>query len=245
MANEISWRHTATGAALYTTIRSAARTMWNTAGTPALEALTVVNWADYDIALTETPASSYFYVGAWPAGLTTAGWYWLDIYVRAGGSPAIGDALTGGLVVWWDGTTAKPWATDTAQIAGTAQTAGDVVADVAATHVHAAGAETEATAAHAHAATAETQTIAATITTAAQSGLATVADINAEVDAALSDINLDHLLKTATAAADMTTEITDNTIMARVLAGGDTSLYNPATAPLTLLADIDAEVDII
>lgn len=120
MASEISWRGIATGATDYATIRSAARTYWNTSGTPALETLTVANWANYAITLTETPASSYFYVGTWPAGLTTAGWYWVDIYKRVGGSPAISDTLLGTLLVYWNGTTADPWDANLVQWLGTA-----------------------------------------------------------------------------------------------------------------------------
>ena len=83
MASEIHWVHTATGATVYATIRSAARTYWYTV-TPALEALTMAHWADYDIALTETPASSFFHVGDWPAALTTVGFYWVDVFSQAG-----------------------------------------------------------------------------------------------------------------------------------------------------------------
>jgi hypothetical protein len=118
MASELSWRGVGTGVTVYATIRSSARTMWNTAGTPALEALTVANWADYDIALAESPASSYFYVGTWPATLTTAGWYWLDIYQQPGATPAISDTLLGTLIGYWDGTSFLPWADDARQIAG-------------------------------------------------------------------------------------------------------------------------------
>lgn len=129
MANEIAWRHSATGKTVYATIRSAARTYWYTV-TPALETLTVAHWADYDIALAEAPASSYFYVGTWPATLTTVGWYWLDIYEQAGAGPAIGDTLIGGIVGYWNGTALLPWAADTTQVAGTAQTAGDIVGNL-------------------------------------------------------------------------------------------------------------------
>lgn len=118
MANEVSWRHTATAKTVYYTIRSAARQMWNTSGTPAFEALTVVNWADYDIALAETPASSYFYVGDWPAGVSTVGWYWLDVYEQATASPAISDTLIGGIIGYWNSTTLSPWAADVTQISG-------------------------------------------------------------------------------------------------------------------------------
>ena len=115
MASELAWRHTATGETIYATIRTAARTYWYTV-TPELEALTVAHWADYDIALTESPASSYFYVGDWPVALDTNGWFWIDIFKRAGGSPAIGDTLVGGMVVYWNGATANPWSTDSVQI---------------------------------------------------------------------------------------------------------------------------------
>jgi hypothetical protein len=130
MASEITWRHTATGATVYATIRTEARTMWYTV-TPALEALTVAHWTSYAIALTETPGSSYFYVGTWPAALSTPGWYWVDLYQQAGGSPAIGDTLAGGMMAWWNGTTLRPQAADATQIGGTTQTAGDVYGVVA------------------------------------------------------------------------------------------------------------------
>jgi len=114
MANEVSYRHTATGETLYFTIRNTARQMWNTAGTPAFETLTVANWTDYDIAMSESPASSYLYAGDFPAvsGNMVAGLYWVDIYKRAGGSPAISDVLQGSFFGYWDGTAYKFWADD-------------------------------------------------------------------------------------------------------------------------------------
>jgi hypothetical protein len=106
MANELAYRHTATGATVYATIRSAARTYWNGS---ALEALTVANWANYTVVLTESPASSYFYVGTWPALLTAAGFYYVDVYAQASGTPAIADTLAGKLILYWNGSTAVPW----------------------------------------------------------------------------------------------------------------------------------------
>jgi hypothetical protein len=124
MANELSVRYHTTGLTFYGTIRSAAaRTMWNGS---ALEALTVANWATYDIALTETPAGSYFYVGDWPALLTTVGWYWLDLYVQVGGAPAINDTPVESQLLYWNGTAALPWAADTVQVGSIVQTGGDV-----------------------------------------------------------------------------------------------------------------------
>jgi hypothetical protein len=105
MANEIKYRHNATAKTLYATIRSQAGTMWSTAGTPALEALTVANWANYKIALTETPSGSYFYVGTWPTGLTTTGAYWVDVFDQAGAAAAISDTLVGTLLGYWNATT--------------------------------------------------------------------------------------------------------------------------------------------
>ena len=102
MANELSYRHAATGETLYATIRSVSRQMWNT-DTPGFESLTVANWGDYVVALTETPADSYFYVGNWPAGLIAEGNYWVDVYEQAGEDPAIGDELLVRLFGYWDG----------------------------------------------------------------------------------------------------------------------------------------------
>jgi hypothetical protein len=120
MASEVSHRHTATGETLYFTIRNVSRQMWNTAGTPNFETLTVANWADYDVALTESPASSYFYAGTFPAisGNMTAGFYWVDVFKRIGGSPAISDTLLASYWGYWDGTTYKWWAGDTTHIGG-------------------------------------------------------------------------------------------------------------------------------
>lgn len=129
MANEIKWRHSESGATLYATIRSMAGTMWSTAGTPNFEALTVANWENYKIALTESPASSYFYVGTFPAvsGNMVAGWYDVDIF---SGSVGISDLLVGTLNGYWDGTTFKFWGNDMLQMAGTGQTARDIGASV-------------------------------------------------------------------------------------------------------------------
>jgi len=49
--------------------------------------------------------------------------------------------------------------------------------------------------------------------------------------------SLDHLCKMATAAADMTTEVADNTIIARILANGDTSAFDPSTDGLQPIRD--------
>jgi hypothetical protein len=67
------------------------------------------------------------------------------------------------------------------------------------------------------------------------------ATIQAEANDALIANNLDHLALTATAAADMTTEVADNTILSRILGNGDTSTFVPSTDGLHAAGvDIDA-----
>lgn len=63
------------------------------------------------------------------------------------------------------------------------------------------------------------------------------AEVQSEVDDALVANNLDHLAKTATAAADMTTEVADNTILSRILSNGDTSAFVPSTDGLQPIRD--------
>ena len=110
MAAEIQVVHDQTGETLYGVIRDALGQCWNTAMS-AFGARAVANWTDYDIALAETPASSYFYVGTFPAAIP-AGFYWLDIYVRGGANPAITDFRVESLLGYWDGTTFSLQAAD-------------------------------------------------------------------------------------------------------------------------------------
>jgi hypothetical protein len=62
-------------------------------------------------------------------------------------------------------------------------------------------------------------------------------EVQSEVDDALVANNLDHLCKTVTAGADMTTEVADNTILSRILANGDTSAFVPSTDGLQPIRD--------
>lgn len=54
----------------------------------------------------------------------------------------------------------------------------------------------------------------------------------------LDELNLDHLMKVVTAAADMTTEIVDNTALSRILSNGDTSAFVPSTDGLQPIRDV-------
>lgn len=63
------------------------------------------------------------------------------------------------------------------------------------------------------------------------------AEVQSEVTDSLVAHNLDHLCLTATAAADMTAEVADNTILARILSNGDTSVFDPSTDGLQPIRD--------
>lgn len=68
------------------------------------------------------------------------------------------------------------------------------------------------------------------------------ADVNAEVDAALVDINLDHLMKTPTAANDMTAEIANGSALSRILGVDDTANFVPSVDALSVLKAAVTEV---
>lgn len=91
--------HNATGATIYAVVRSEAGTVWNGS---ALEARTVANWATYDVAMPETPAGGFYYVGTFPA-TAAEGWYAIDVYVQAGAGPAISDTPVATISGYWTG----------------------------------------------------------------------------------------------------------------------------------------------
>ena len=105
MANELQYRHDESGVNLYAVIVNADPACadfgeyWNADGA-AFEVCTVANWAQYDIVLTETPASSYRYVGTFPAAIPP-GVYDVLIFVRGGASPDVDDWLAAsGTAIW-------------------------------------------------------------------------------------------------------------------------------------------------
>lgn len=104
MAGEIQIAYGTSGSTLYAVVRSATGTVWNTAGS-ALEAYNGANWTDYDIALTEQGTSGY-YAGDFPAA--AAGFYNVEVRVRAGGGPATTDAVAGAGDVEWSGSAVLP-----------------------------------------------------------------------------------------------------------------------------------------
>lgn len=74
-------------------------------------------------------------------------------------------------------------------------------------------------------------------------------EVQSECDDALVANNLDHLCKVATAAADMTTEVVDNSVISRIISSGDTSVFVPTTDSLQdirdKLTDIETDTDVI
>lgn len=117
MAAELQYRHTAKDlTTMRATIRQERTTgtkirMWNGS---TWENLTVANWSTYLITLSEDPASSYGYVGSWPATLTTAGWYYVDIY----SGTDISSPLEATLFGYWDGTNFLLGGADTREVSG-------------------------------------------------------------------------------------------------------------------------------
>jgi hypothetical protein len=133
MAGELQYRHSATGATLYALLRNESGQVWNGS---AFETQVNANWTTYAITLTETPASGYFYIGNMPAA--TAGVYHGEVYLRAGGTPAITDGRESYFDEFhWNGTAvvqplpnvasgAAGGVRDVAMVGGTTQTAGDL-----------------------------------------------------------------------------------------------------------------------
>jgi len=109
MANEIQIIHDDAAEAIYAVLRDVAGQFYAGASAEAFES---ANWATYDIALAQVDASSppaagnAAYQGTFPA--VAAGFYWLDFYVRAGGSPAQTDWLAKSILYYWDATSLTP-----------------------------------------------------------------------------------------------------------------------------------------
>jgi len=97
------YRHTATGDTLYALIRKPSTNQYWDAINLALESIVVVDYNNYAIALTESPAGSYNYIFTVPATLP-AGKYYLDIYKQVDTEPLIDDVVQSTEIIDWDGT---------------------------------------------------------------------------------------------------------------------------------------------
>lgn len=87
-----------TGNTIYAFVWDSAGAVWNGS---AFETYNALNWANYDIALSEA-TSSGFYKATFPAGIA-AGKYTIALYQQLGGSPAAGDPVIGAGDYEWDG----------------------------------------------------------------------------------------------------------------------------------------------
>lgn len=100
MAGEIVFPNVS-GRTLYAVFINAVGQFWNTSGTPAFEAFTVGNIANYGTTITEQSTTG-IYLGTAPA--MPVGAIRVIVRERAGASPAVGDANIGGGEFWWTGT---------------------------------------------------------------------------------------------------------------------------------------------
>ncbi len=231
MAGELKQDYTV-GYTLYSVIRNAANLVWYISG-QVFEA-----WGtgardadDYDIALTGDDGGRYG--GNFDTNIAE-GEYTYQNFVRVGGSAADGDPMVGGGDMIWTGSAEITLATSVAAILDDTGTSGVLVADGAIS-----------------ATTLAANTIAASkIATDAINADALAADalveIKAQTTEALSDINLDHLLKTTTGVAadgDLSNHVVDGTVMSHVLAAGaDTSDYKASTDSLEALSIATAAI---
>ena len=90
-----------TGPNVYARVFNLTGQVWNTAGTPAFENWADGNVGDYDIAMTDKKSGQY--IGDFPSTILF-GRYKVNIYQRAGGSPAITDSVIGWGTILWNGT---------------------------------------------------------------------------------------------------------------------------------------------
>lgn len=86
--------HDITGATnLYAVLANATGQRWRVGSTNAFESFTVANWGQYKIALTESPASSYRYTAAIPAGISRGTTLTVYVYEQVGANPLVSDTL--------------------------------------------------------------------------------------------------------------------------------------------------------
>lgn len=134
MAGEIQADYHTSGVTLYSQVRSATGTIWNTVGV-AFEAYATANIADYDIAMVEQGTASKFWAGTMPS--VTAGIYSIVTKLRAGGAPAETDLTIAAGDVEWDGSNVV------SRISRASQASLDVVDDFLDTEVAAIKAKTD------------------------------------------------------------------------------------------------------
>ena len=106
-ADQIHVDWPATGATLYFTIENDSNQIWETVGS-AFETRVVANWDNtgvdsYVIAMSESPGSSYHYIGTSDSAITS-GDYIVRIREQVGGSKLVSDPVIASALIKWDGT---------------------------------------------------------------------------------------------------------------------------------------------
>lgn len=101
MANEFQTQNV-TGLSLYVVVTNDAGQYWNTS-TSAFETLNTANWANYVIAMPESPAGSCSYFGNFPTANTTPGRYTALVYKNPG-TLAYSNQVMGSGPIYWTGT---------------------------------------------------------------------------------------------------------------------------------------------
>lgn len=232
MAKEIQ-SLAATGQTLYAQVfRVTDGAIWNTAGTPAFETYATANIADYDIAMAEAGTASGYYTGNLPA--LAAGTYSVVVRVRAGGSPAETDIPVSVGTIHWDGSAVIDVASVYSRLGAPA--GASIAADLVTIDNFVDDLEGRLTATRAgYLDNLSAGAVATAASIAALNNIST-AQVNAEVDTALADINLDHLVKIAV-DTDFATTVHINSVIGQLADNGTSATFDRTTDSLEAIRD--------
>lgn len=125
MADEIQYRHNATGVTCYAVLVDMDGDYYET-NAAAFEAVNTTDWNTnhyFDIALTEI-SGTYHFQGTMPA--VSAGWYRLLFFEKGGANSDVSDILHGEELYYWDGTDLWPESAGVAKGGALALTSGRV-----------------------------------------------------------------------------------------------------------------------
>lgn len=232
MAKEIQ-ALAATGQTLYAQVfRVTDGAIWNTAGTPAFETYATANIADYDIAMAEAGTASGYYTGNLPA--LAAGTYSVVVRVRAGGSPAETDIPVSVGTIHWDGSAVIDVASVYSRLGAPA--GASIAADLVTIDNFVDDLEGRLTATRAGYLDNLSAGAVATAASIASLNNISTAQVNAEVDTALADINLDHLVKIAV-DTDFATTVHINSVIGQLADNGTSATFDRTTDSLEAIRD--------
>ncbi len=101
MANEISTIATA-DSNIYFVVYNTDGEIWQTTTATFVTAVDA-DWANYDVAMTESGTSTGIYFGDFPADIEDDGTYYIFAYLRATGTPLVSDTIVAEGTIEWDG----------------------------------------------------------------------------------------------------------------------------------------------